>query len=177
VAYYLNLWLPTYLVRQQKFTVVNAGISAALPLVAAVFTVLFIGGSASNYLVKKGASPLGLWRNLFAIGMFATVLMLFATAYAPDPYTALAFLSLAWTTLGFSTSSLWVALVEATLKPVAGTMGGVQNFGGNIAGIVVSVLTGYILQVTQSFFLALLAGSVAALGAFSALLLISSRRV
>lgn len=173
VAYYLNLWLPTYLVRQQKFTILNAGIFATLPLIAAVVTLLLVGGVVSDYLVRRGSSPVGLRRKLFAIGMVAASIMLFATAYAPDPYSALTALSLAGAALGFSTPSLWVALVESTPKRFAGTMGGVQNFGGNLAGIVVAVLTGYILQVTKSFFFALLAGSAAALfGAVSAALLI-----
>lgn len=66
--------------------------------------------------------------------------------------------------------------VEATPENLTGTMGGVQNFGGNVAGIVVSVLTGYIVDVTKSFFLALLAGSAAALlGAVFAAALIKPR--
>lgn len=177
VAYYLNLWLPTYLVREQRFTILNAGIFATLPLISAVVTLILIGGVVSDHLVRRGASPVGLRRKLFAIGMVATSTMLFATAYAPDPYSAIAALSLAGAALGFSTPSLWVALVEATPKSITGTMGGVQNFGGNLAGIVVSVLTGYILEVTKSFFFALLAGSAAALlGAVSAAMLIKPRR-
>ncbi len=177
VAYYLNLWLPTYLVRQQKFTILNAGIFATLPLISAVVTLILIGGIFSDYLVTKGGSPVGLRSRLFAVGMVAAAIMLFATAYAPDPFTAITALSLAGAALGFSTPSLWVALVEATPKSITGTMGGVQNFGGNLAGIVVSVLTGYILEVTKSFFLALLAGSGAAMiGAISATLLIRPRK-
>ena len=177
VAYYLNLWLPTYLVRQQKFSVINAGILATLPLLSAVLTLLLVGGVVSDYLVKRSFSPIGLRRNLFCIGMVAASLMLFATAYAPDPYSAVASLSLAGAALGFSTPSLWVALVEATPKSITGTMGGIQNFGGNLAGIVVSVLTGYVLQVSESFFMALVAGSVAALlGAVAAFLLIRVKR-
>jgi MFS family permease len=178
VAYYFNLWLPTYLVRQQRFTILNAGIFASLPLLAAVFTVLVVGGGVSDYLVKNGGSPLGARRRLFTLGMLLTALMLFATAYAPDAFTALALLCLAGASLGFSTPSLWVALVEASPKSMAGTMGGVQNFGGNVGGIVVSVVTGYILQVTGGFFLALLAGGAAAIiGAVSATLLIKPRTV
>jgi len=176
VAYYLNLWLPTYLVREQKFTILNAGIFATLPLISAVVTLILVGGVVSDYLVKRGGSPVGLRSRLFAVGMVAASMMLFATAYAPDPYTAITSLSLAGAALGFSTPSLWVALVEATPKSVTGTMGGVQNFGGNLAGIVVAVLTGYILEITKSFFFALLAGSAAALlGAVSAALLIKPR--
>ncbi len=177
VAYYLNLWLPTYLVREQKFTVLNAGLFASLPLISAVVTLILIGGFLSDYLVRRGASPVGLRRKMFAIGMVSVSIMLFATAYAPDPYTAIVALSLAGAALGFSTPSLWVALVEATPKSITGTMGGVQNFGGNIAGIVVSILTGYILEATRSFFFALLAGSAAAMvGAISAMLLIKTRK-
>lgn len=173
VAYYLNLWLPTYLVRQQGFKVLNAGILATLPLIAAVVTLILVGGFLSDYLVKKGASPVGLRRKLFSVGMTSAALMLFATAYAPDPYSAIAALCLAGAALGFSTPSLWVALVEATPQELTGTMGGIQNFGGNVGGIVVAILTGYILDVTKSFFFALLAGSGAALlGAVSAALLV-----
>lgn len=178
VAYYLNLWLPTYLVREQEFTILNAGIFSALPLLSAVVTLIVIGGFLSDYLVRRGASPVRLRSRMFSIGMILASAMLFATAYAPDPYTAIATLSLAGAALGFSTPSLWVALVEATPKRMAGSMGGIQNLGGNIAGIVVSILTGYVLAVTGSFFAALLAGSGAALlAAISSLVLVKPRNV
>jgi ACS family D-galactonate transporter-like MFS transporter len=178
VAYYLNLWLPTYLVRQQGFTVLNAGIFSTLPLISAVLTLIVVGGVLSDYLVKKGASPVGLRRKLFSFGMTATAVMLIATAYAPDPYSAIVSLCVAGSMLGFSTPSLWVALVEATPESLTGTMGGVQNFGGNVAGIAVSVITGYIVDITKSFFLALLAGSAAALlGAIFAIVFVKPRSV
>jgi MFS family permease len=127
--------------------------------------------------VKRGASPVGFRRNLFSVGMVLTAVMLFATAYAPDPYSAVASISLAGACLGFSTPSLWVAMVESTPKEVTGAMGGIQNLGGNFAGIVVSILTGYVLQVTKSFFYALLAGAgVALLGAVAAFVLIRPRK-
>jgi MFS family permease len=109
--------------------------------------------------------------------MTAVAVMLIATAYAPDPYSAITALCLAGGAWGFSTPSLWVALVEATPKNLTGTMGGVQNFAGNVAGIVVSILTGYIVDVTKSFFFALLAGSAAALlGAVFATILVKPRK-
>jgi len=163
VAYYLNLWLPTYLVREQKFTVLNAGIFSAIPLLSAVVTLILVGGFLSDYLVRRGASPVGLRRNMFSFGMASVAVMLFLTAGAPDPISAVVLLSVAGAMWGFSTPSLWVALVESTPKELSGTMGGLQNFGGNLAGIVVTILTGYILEVTKSFFMALLAGSGAAL--------------
>jgi len=177
VAYYLNFWLPSYLVGQQGFQIINAGIFATLPLISAVVTAILVGGVLSDYLVKGGRSPVGLRRMLFSLGMTIVACMLVLTAYAPDQYTAIAALCLAGGAWGFSTPSLWVALVEATPKNLTGTMGGVQNFAGNVAGILVSVVTGYIVDVTGSFFLTLLAGSAAALlGAIFALLLVKPQK-
>ena len=172
LSYYLNLWMPTYLVRQQGFSFMNAGILAALPLLVALITLLLVGGIISDHLVKF-FSPLPLRRNLYCLGMIIASIMLFTTAYSPDPYTAVIALSLAGGALGFSTPSLWVALVEATPKGMTGTMGGIQNIGGNLAGIVVAVSTGYLLERTGSFFMTLLAGSVVVLlGAVAAFSLI-----
>jgi MFS family permease len=164
--------MPTYLVRQQGFSFMNAGIFAALPLLVALITLILVGGIISDYLVKF-FSPLSLRRNLYCVGMILASTMLFTTAYSPDPYTAVIALSLAGAGLGFSTPSLWVALVEATPKGMTGAMGGIQNIGGNLAGIVVAVSTGYLLERTGSFFMTLLAGSiVVSLGAVAAFSLI-----
>ncbi len=176
IAYYLNLWLPTYLIKEQKFKVFETGFLADLPFIAAVITILLAGGILSDYMVRRGASPVGLRSRLFSIGMVGVAVMLFVTAYAPDPYLALASLTLAGAAWGLSTPSLWVALVEATPRELAGSMGGVQNFGGNLGGIVVSILTGYILASTGKFYFALVSASLAALlAAFSAHFLVRPR--
>ena len=176
IAYYLNLWLPTYLIEEQKFTVLKAGLFAVLPFIAAVVTTLLAGGVFSDYMVRKGASPVGLRSRLFSIGMATVSVMLLVTAYAPDPYFAVASLTLAGAAWGLSTPSLWVALVEATPKNLTGSMGGIQNFGGNLGGVVVSTMTGYLLALTGQFYFALVFASLAALlAALSAFFLIRPR--
>ena len=57
VAYYFNLWLPTYLVREQKFTVLNARVFATLPLVTAVVTVVFVGELSQTTLSEWARPP------------------------------------------------------------------------------------------------------------------------
>ncbi len=176
IAYYLNLWLPTYLIEEQKFTVLGAVLFADLPFIAAVITILLAGGVFSDYMVRKGASPVGLRSRLFSVGMITVSVMLFVTAYAPGPYFAVASLTLAGAAWGLSTPSLWVALVEATPKDITGSMGGIQNFGGNLGGIVVAIFTGYIVALTGGFYFALVSACLAAmLAAFSALFLIRPR--
>jgi dipeptide/tripeptide permease len=55
---------------------------------------------------------------------------------------------------------------------MVGTVSGIQNFGGNLGGILAPALTGYIAH-TQSFSLALLiAGGLLVVGIFSYIVLI-----
>ena len=100
--------------------------------------------------------------------------MLMVTAYTPDPYFAVAALSLAGAAWGLATPSLWAALIEATPKALTGSMGGIQNLGGNLGGIVVITSTGYILTIANNdHFYALVSASAAALlAALSAMVLV-----
>ncbi len=176
IAYYFNFSLSAYLIKEQKFTVLQAGFFADLPFIAALVTMLLAGGFLSDYMVRRGASPVGLRSRLFTFGMVCVGVMFFATAHAPDPYSAILFLSLAGAAWGLSTPSLWTALVEATPKSLTGSMGGIQNFGGNLGGIVVVVLTAYVRTVTgKSYFALVFAGLAALLAALSALFLVKPR--
>jgi MFS family permease len=188
LAYYLSTWLPNYLVRDQKFSVLGAGFFSVLPILSAVITMILIGGFLSDREVMDGASPVGFRRNLFAVGMALASGLMFLTAYArpiagstslsliASPYFVVTMLSLAGAAWGVATPSLWAALVEATPREIAGSMGGVMNLGGNLGGIVVLALTGYILQVTKQSFLALVSvGLFSMVAAVSARLLVKPR--
>jgi MFS transporter, ACS family, D-galactonate transporter len=182
LAYLLANWLPTYLA-SQGFGIINAGLLSFLPIIAAVITIILVGGFLSDHLVDTGASPVRLRSKLFSLGMLGASLMLVVTAYAgtiaqqlrlPGDYFALSSLTLAGAMWGIATPSLWVALIEAVPREVAGSVGGVQNLGGNAGGIAVSLLTGYFVGTTNTFFLAiLLTSGITLLGALSAFLLIN----
>ncbi len=188
LAYYLSTWLPSYLVKDQNFSELGAGLFAAVPIASAVITMILIGGFLSDREVIEGASPVGFRRNLFASGMVIASCLMFLTAYArpiatitslafvSSPYSVVTMLSLAGAAWGVATPSLWATLVEATPREVAGSMGGVMNFGGNLGGIVVLTLTGYILQVTKQSSLALVTvGLFSMVAAFSATILVKPR--
>ena len=188
LAYYLSTWLPNYLVREQKFSVLGAGLFAVVPIVSAVITMILIGGFLSDREVSEGAYPVVYRRNLFASGMAIASGLIFLTAYAKplasftssrlisSPYFVVALLSLSGAAWGVATPSLWAALVEATPREITGSMGGVMNLGGNLGGIIVLALTGYILQVTKQSFLALVTvGLFSTLAAVSSILLIKPR--
>lgn len=77
--------------------------------------------------------------------------MLFATVYAPGPYSAITALSLAGAALEFTKPSLHIALFQASLRNILGTMSGMQNLATPLAGIGVSILDGCILDISMSF--------------------------
>jgi MFS family permease len=185
LAYYLSTWLPNYLVRDQNFSILGAGLFAVLPILSAVVTMVIVGGFLSDRGVREGASPVGFRRKLFSLGMATASVLLFVTAYArtiaaitsisslSSPYFVVSTLSLAGAAWGIATPSLWAALVEATPREVTGSMGGVMNLGGNLGGIVVLTLTGYILQATGQSFLALvMVGLLSMIAAVSAMLFV-----
>jgi dipeptide/tripeptide permease len=59
-------------------------------------------------------------------------------------------------------------------RSIVGTVSGIQNFGGNVGGILAPLLTGYIASATKSFALALgLTGVILVIGIASYCFLIS----
>ena len=57
--------------------------------------------------------------------------------------------------LGVCAPNTWTLTQAVCEKKLVGTVAGIQNFGGNIPGILAPALTGYIAHVTGSFALAL----------------------
>jgi ACS family D-galactonate transporter-like MFS transporter len=88
-------------------------------------------------------------------------------ALVPEAWMALALLSVAYSSLAVAGSGIWSlpADVAPSSKHV-GSIGGLQNFASNFAGIFSPILIGALVDATGSFVLPLLIiGVVALLGA------------
>ena len=67
--------------------------------------------------------------------------------------------------LGICSPNTWTLTQAVCEKKIVGTVSGIQNFGGNVGGIIAPALTGYIAHVTKSFALAFgVAGAVLVVG-------------
>jgi nitrate/nitrite transporter NarK len=76
--------------------------------------------------------------------------------------------------LGLATPNTWALTQAVCQKHIVGTVSGIQNFGGNVGGILAPLVTGYIAHVTGSFVLALsLSGSILVGGMLAYAFLIS----
>jgi nitrate/nitrite transporter NarK len=66
---------------------------------------------------------------------------------------------------GISAPNTWTLTQAVCTKQMVGTVSGIQNFGGNLGGILAPALTGYIAHKTHSFSLALdMTGGVLVIG-------------
>jgi Na+/melibiose symporter-like transporter len=88
---------------------------------------------------------------------------------------ALAFFSLAYASLSFAGANIWTLPGEVAPSPGhVASIGGIQNFAANLAGIFITTFTGVMLTITDGSFLIPLgvAGALCLLGAFSYLFIV-----
>jgi ACS family glucarate transporter-like MFS transporter len=82
-----------------------------------------------------------------------------------DKMTSVWLLTISLCGLGIASPNTWTLTQAVCEKKIVGTVTGIQNFGGNLGGIIAPALTGYIAHVTDSFALALaVTGAVLVVG-------------
>jgi nitrate/nitrite transporter NarK len=65
--------------------------------------------------------------------------------------TSVALLTMALGGIGIASPNTWTLTQAMCARPIVGTVSGIQNFGGNLGGIVAPALTGYTVSATGSF--------------------------
>jgi MFS family permease len=147
--YFLLTWLPYYLVRERHFSMATMALVGSLPpLLSASSTVA--ASWCSYRALNAGVSLTRVRRTCTVTGLtFATVVIL--VPLASDTRTAMAILMFASVSYGVFASSHW-AITQTIAGPLAvGRWSGMQNFVGNLAGVVAPALTGYIVGLTGNF--------------------------
>ena len=118
-------------------------------VVVAVSTLSF--GFLSDRWISSGASPNLVRKTFTGAGMLLSTIMLLA-AIVRDPVTSLILLSATCFAYGIYSSNLW-AVTQTLAGPwAAGRWTGLQNFVGNLSGILAPWLTGWIVQRTGQFY-------------------------
>jgi ACS family D-galactonate transporter-like MFS transporter len=175
VNYFLLTWLPFYLVRERHFSMYSmAKIGGAAYIMGACLAIA--AGWASDRWIRKGATPTLVRKTIVAGGLGgAGVFLLLCAISAPS--LSVAFLMLGVGFQSISSSNIW-AITQTLAGPyAAGRWTGLQNFVGNLAGIVAPALTGFILDRTGHFYWPFAILSVVALiGSSSWLLLVGPVR-
>lgn len=177
VIYFFITWFPDYLVTARHFKLLQLGFFGMIPPLVAVAGGL-LGGYASDSLVRRGAS-LTIARKVCLVGGMAFSSVIALAALVPSAVAALALLSLSYSGLTFAAASVWS--LPADVAPEAGagaanwvgSIGGIQNFASNLAGIASPAVIGFLVDITGTFVTGLVtAGILAIVGALSYLFIV-----
>ncbi len=147
--YLLVTWLPDYLVTVRHLTVLRAGFYASLPFF--VFGVSEpIGGWIADRIVHMGFDETRTRKGIVTVA-FATGLLLIPAARAETAGVAIV-LIIGGSLVGLATGNLLVILQCCAPPQEVGLWTGIENFAGNIAGILAPLLTGVLISQTGSYF-------------------------
>lgn len=136
-------WFPTYLVNYRGLDFIKSGWLASVPFLAATAGLL-LSGFVSDRLVKNGVSVGAARKTPIIIGLLISVSIVGAN-YTSDTVLVIFFMSLAFFGAGMALIS-WVFVSLLSPKHLIGLTGGVFNFMGNLASIVVPIVIGFLAR-------------------------------
>jgi ACS family D-galactonate transporter-like MFS transporter len=167
--YFELTWLPSYLVQERHLSMTAMATVGMIPyLVCAASTA--VAGLLSFRALARGASVTRVRKACVVAGMGGAALVI-AVPLIGDVRVAVGVLVLTSLFYGIYTSSVW-AITQTMAGPhAAGRWTGMQNFVGNLAGILAPTATGFIVEATGSYFWAFAAAAACALVAAFAYLL------
>ena len=146
--YILLTWLPDYLMTVRQFSLPQAGLSVSCAF--AVFGISEpLGGWLADQLVRKGWDHTRTRKGIVTAA-FCCGLLMIPAVYARNNYTAVALIITA-SLVGLATANMLV-IVQACAPPKETALWvGTMNFAGNLGGVVVPIITGYIIKKTGSY--------------------------
>ena len=168
LSYFLLTWLPFYLVQERHFSMTTMGNIGGATYGTLTVSALTCGWLADFWLARGG--NLTVVRKTFtALGLgVASVACIAVETVGSDSRLAIGFLFLTCVGAGLCTSNLWAITQTLAGPQAAGKWTGLQNFAGNLAGVVSPALTGFVVDKTGHFFWAFaVTAAVLLAGAFS----------
>jgi MFS transporter, ACS family, D-galactonate transporter len=149
--YLLLTWLPSYLSTTHHIDLLHSALYTSVPWIIATVLDLAVGGWLVDALIQRGRNPVRV-RQVVLIGGTALGLGIFGAANAHGAATALFWISVSLGGLAAASPVGWSIPSLISPKESVGTLGGILNFGNQLAGIAAPIVTGYVVQVTHSFF-------------------------
>lgn len=171
--YFFITWFPTYLVQARGFSLAQLGTLGTLPGLLAI-PGGWLGGFASDALYRRGWS-LTAARKTCLIGGMLMSSVITLSALAPNVYVALLFFAISYASLAFTGASIWTLPGDIAPTPAhVASIGGIQNFASNLAGVVIATFTGVMLMITKGSYVIPLtvAGALCIFGALVYLVLL-----
>ena len=161
VAWFYFAWLPNYLQTDRHISIAKTGWVGAIPFIAGVVGAL-LGGRITDVLVRKGFSPLNSRRYPIVLAMLLTGVLTVIIAETPNAVVAVTCISLSFLMIYIASAATLATPTIIAPMHVTGSIGGIQAFGGYIGSALAPMITGFIVDASGSFKLALLLGAAVA---------------
>jgi MFS transporter, ACS family, D-galactonate transporter len=157
--YLLLTWLPSYLSTTHHIDLLHSAVYTSVPWGIATVLDLAVGGWLVDAMIQRGRNPVRV-RQSILIGGTALGLGIFGAAHAQSTVSAVLWISLCIGGLSAASPVGWSIPSLIAPKESVGTLGGILNFGNQVAGIAAPIVTGYVVQATHSFFWAFAAAGI-----------------
>jgi MFS family permease len=159
ITWMYQTWLPAYLEMQQHISIAKTGILASVPLICAFFGAL-CGGYISDWLVKRGVELVASRRVPLVIGLLLSAAFTGLAAIATSAGMAITCIAVSMFFMQFGITCKWILVTAVTPQAYTASAASNQNFAGFLGGTLSPILTGFIVDVTGSFVLALAIGAI-----------------
>ena len=171
--YFFITWFPSYLQEARGFSLSRLGTLGMVPGLMGIAGSWF-GGFVSDWLLSRGWSRTAARKTCLVVSMLLAS-SIGLSAVVENTYVCLALFALAYASLSSAGANVWTVVSEMAPTPAhVASIGGINNFAGNLAGILISTFTGVMLAITSGSFLIPLAvaGGGCVVGALSYLFLV-----
>jgi MFS transporter, ACS family, D-galactonate transporter len=142
-------WLPGYLRLERHFTPAQMAFHSSVPFLV-MSVVIVLSGMVTDRLIAAGFAELRVRKTFIAIG-FAIAMAIVPAGLVEDNGAAVWLLVTSLCGIGLAAPNTWSLTQACCTKRVVGTVSGIQNFGGNVGGIIAPWLTGAIAHRSGSF--------------------------
>jgi ACS family D-galactonate transporter-like MFS transporter len=151
VIYFFITWFPTYLMSARHFSLKQFGTLGLIPGLIAI-PGGWLGGFTSDWLFRRGWSLTAARKTCLVGGMLVSSVITLA-AVVPQAWMALVLFGIAYAALAFTAASIWSLPGDvAPTRAQVASIGGIQNFASNLAGVVTTSFTGVMLTITHGSF-------------------------
>src|SRR5262249_12602920 len=129
-----------------------------------------------DYLIQRGVSTVVSRKSIIGTGLCVSTVLVIAAAFVEQSWLAVTLLTLCVGSLRLATGSVNSYPIDLAPRPMVGALTGLQNFFGNIGGLLAPIVTGYIVNATGSFSASfVVAGAIALFGAASYVFIVDNR--
>jgi sugar phosphate permease len=157
--YLLLTWMPSYLSSTHHIDLLHSALYTSVPWLLATFTDILMGGWLVDQLIQSGHNASSV-RRAILIGGTTLGLGVVGAAYAQTAVSAIAWISIAIAGLSAASPVGWSLPSLIAPREGVGTLGGILNLGNQLSAIAAPIATGYVVQITHSFFWAFGAAAI-----------------